>query len=735
MALRAICLLLCLAGVAPRILANQLEPPKLPWEFALLPTAGFAEKRASLGLWFPYGTSQRPVVLAVSVMDTSDTKVNVSDLNLLQKIDQKILSQRRSTSQIKTSKSAPCTQDSAQLCFESVYHETFYDETIRERTYFLARDSRHTIVVTLSFPTYISHKVDAGVSDWLKTLEGGRQYSSDSTRIFNEFWNHIVPVAKAESINSLNHSGSRTRTLPEITSHEATVGVCKSVVQQSSDCIRSAAKGFFIDGLGGDVSFLGSAAKEAARFAGSTNPITGIGMRYAGIKTTQQQLQEGGVKIASAFKKYGATVVDGIKEFSKNPTENMSIVLDKVRQILGNITCQQASSFVCETIGLVGYEVAITALIGIVTAGTGVGAKAAQLVAEVSARYGPQIAANVEKFLSAISKHGVTKKGESTITDTKARPLSATFGPDVTKRRDLVAENVPASIVDAYGGPDLVPDDVINAYLPSHIEPFGSASLQPRPPARSAAVVPGSTPSVKAQVLSRGEQARILGLAEDQIEAARAGGVPEFTINELASSRGQARLQASSKLISKFMDRHDLGPSDGIVLMEDDAVMLQQARTLQERFTQTGKEPPVIIAGHGSPTDLLLDYAQTEVASPVAPIHEFSNERIGGFELLNVITQLGITVKNRDIVYLSCHGGNACGLSRVLPTTNIYSAPDTASVFSNSGGFNRSDATPSESWKKALDQYKGPPLRSEGSIWGDGMIEWNNGRINRQLGD
>lgn len=720
--------LLGLAAFTPRVQANRLEPPKLPFEFALMPTAGFAEKEAKLGLWFPYGTEQRPVILVVSVLDTTDANIKVSDLNRLQTIDQKILSQRRSISNIKKSTSTQCSQDSKQLCFESVYQESFYNETIRERTYFVKRDARHTIVVTLSFPTYIAHKIDSNIQSWLKSLQGPHRFSTSTTQIFNDIWSHFVPIGHAEETISDSHD--ETQKLP--INNESTVGSCSSFGRQSLDCLGSVAKGFFVDGLVGDASFLGTAAKETARFAGSTNPISGMAMRYAGIKTTQQQLQEGAVKITNAFKQYGPTVVEGVKEFSKNPAVNMSIALDKVRQIMGNITCQQASGFMCQIVGQVGYEVAITAIIGFVTAGVGVGAKGAQLVAEISARYGPKVAANFEKFLGALSKFEDKSKTETQIADSNTKPRPNTFGPDLTRREELIDEYVPKHTVEAMGGPEEVTDEVLNFHLPANMEPWNS-EIKRNPVVSSPS--PSPNMSARTQPLSRTEQAKALGLTEQQIEDARAGGVPEISINQLASPAGQDRQLERSNLIRNFMERHQLQASDGIVLMEDDPVMVAQATRLQERYAQLGKEPPIIIAGHGTPTDLLLDYEQTNANLGGDSKYKFSNERIGGFELLNVMSQLGITVGNRDVVYLSCYGGNACGLSRVVPNNNVYSAPDSTSVFSNSGGFLGTNAATSESWNRAINQYSGPTIRTEGSIFGNGMIEWNNGRIIRQLGN
>ena len=112
-------------------------------------------------------------------------------------------------------------------------------------------------------------------------------------------------------------------------------------------------------------------------------------------------------------------------------------------------------------------------------------------------------------------------------------------------------------------------------------------------------------------------------------------------------------------------------PADqGIVFMGDDkgaTDAINNARALKARFEQNG-ERVLIFAGHGGPFLKGQKVMGTHLLNREGDsIAWFVDNEWGALELLDIARRAGVSLDGYEkIVFATCHGGTACGLSRAV---------------------------------------------------------------------
>jgi hypothetical protein len=110
---------------------------------------------------------------------------------------------------------------------------------------------------------------------------------------------------------------------------------------------------------------------------------------------------------------------------------------------------------------------------------------------------------------------------------------------------------------------------------------------------------------------------------------------------------------------------------DGVVFFGDHNIhegAIQSARELKKQFEQAG-EDVIVISGHGGSKEGTFLFGKDRKAAVEANGREITvmDNAWGGAEMLDVLSRLGYDVsnKNKKIVFSTCHGGSAQGLSKI----------------------------------------------------------------------
>ncbi len=121
------------------------------------------------------------------------------------------------------------------------------------------------------------------------------------------------------------------------------------------------------------------------------------------------------------------------------------------------------------------------------------------------------------------------------------------------------------------------------------------------------------------------------------------------------------------------------GVENGIVFFGDrpgSSAAIDNARRLKQRFDRSG-ERVLIISGHGGPfIEGQKTFGTHLLGRDGKNVAWFANNEWGGLELLDVLRRSGVSVAGYDkIVFATCHGGSACGLSRVVDVSVLGTHP------------------------------------------------------------
>lgn len=150
------------------------------------------------------------------------------------------------------------------------------------------------------------------------------------------------------------------------------------------------AKGFFGDGLGGDVCFVGDVAKacgrETLRLTLSSSPAGEWLLHYLGYETTQEIIIKASQKAADFIAKYGPEMANVAIALSNKSVEELSqdfyrgyskfyiissAAMANGMKALANAPCSEIRDGVNRAMGFVSYEVLSVGLLAVITAEAG----------------------------------------------------------------------------------------------------------------------------------------------------------------------------------------------------------------------------------------------------------------------------------------------------------------------------------------------------------------------------
>jgi len=209
-------------------------------------------------------------------------------------------------------------------------------------------------------------------------------------------------------------------------------------------CIKDQLRGFFVEGLGGDIDLIKIIGEELARYQASRLPGGAWLMEQMGIETTNAKIirliQTFGPKALKAAHLMQRMAVDPAfaGEMAGLLMVGLSHALQDGLSWAGNTNCSDMIKLFCTLSGQISYEIIVTVLLGLLTAeigGAGAGIKLGQVITKL-AQSSPKLA----RLLTLITRGLVNIKKAQTLYKNGMRKIVKNLNLDIIWKNNIKKE-------------------------------------------------------------------------------------------------------------------------------------------------------------------------------------------------------------------------------------------------------------------------------------------------------